>query len=60
MVAASFYIPKLSNSLGEDAHFICEEQQVTGVADGVGSWARCGIDAGQYARGQYARGLMHA
>lgn len=35
---------------GEDAHFICEEEKVIGVADGVGGWADVGVDAGEYAR----------
>eukprot|EP00249_Psilotum_nudum_P022481 c28532_g1_i3 orf=383-1780(+) len=35
---------------GEDAYFICADQQAVGVADGVGGWAMEGIDAGQYAR----------
>lgn len=35
---------------GEDAHFICADEQVIGVADGVGGWADCGIDAGLYAQ----------
>lgn len=35
---------------GEDAHFICEEKRVIGVADGVGGWADVGVDAGIYAR----------
>lgn len=35
---------------GEDAHFICEDKGVIGVADGVGGWADVGIDAGEYAR----------
>ncbi|XP_042503237.1 probable protein phosphatase 2C 55 [Macadamia integrifolia] len=48
----SSYIPKENEfkPKGEDAHFICENQQVFGVADGVGSWAKKGIDAGKYAR----------
>ncbi|KAI3472243.1 hypothetical protein Pfo_029731 [Paulownia fortunei] len=52
MLADSFYIPKdnPSKPRGEDAHFFCEEAQVIGVADGVGGWARKGIDAGEYAR----------
>ena len=33
---------------GEDAHFICEEKGVIGVADGVGGWADVGVDAGEY------------
>ncbi|KAL9383474.1 hypothetical protein Peur_023797 [Populus x canadensis] len=48
------YFPKKleSNpeSLGEDAHFICEERQTFGVADGVGGWAMKGIDSGVFAR----------
>lgn len=52
MVAASYYLPKESQNypLGEDAHFISKDEQKLGVADGVGSWARKGIDAGKYAR----------
>ncbi|KAJ6301676.1 hypothetical protein OIU77_015899 [Salix suchowensis] len=37
-------------SLGQDAHFICQERQAFGVADGVGGWARKGIDSGIFAR----------
>ncbi|XP_057755961.1 probable protein phosphatase 2C 55 [Arachis stenosperma] len=52
MVASGFYIPKSNpeKPLGEDAHFICEEESTMGVADGVGGWAKHGIDAGEYAR----------
>ncbi|KAK6941749.1 PPM-type phosphatase-like domain [Dillenia turbinata] len=52
MVSGSFYLPK-DNGLkpdGEDASFMCRVDQVVGVADGVGSWALKGIDAGEYAR----------
>ncbi|KAH6788277.1 Protein phosphatase 2C family protein [Perilla frutescens var. hirtella] len=35
---------------GEDAHFICADEQVIGVADGVGGWADVGVNAGVYAR----------
>ncbi|XP_027071684.1 probable protein phosphatase 2C 80 [Coffea arabica] len=51
MEAASSYIPKDNEEkpLGEDACFICEETQTIGVADGVGSWGKKGIDAGEYA-----------
>lgn len=35
---------------GEDAFFICADEQSVGVADGVGGWALHGIDAGEYAR----------
>ncbi|PHT56120.1 hypothetical protein CQW23_04606 [Capsicum baccatum] len=52
MVAASIYLPKENPTkpLGEDAHFIHELYQTIGVADGVGGWAKEGIDAGMYAR----------
>ncbi|XP_061359310.1 probable protein phosphatase 2C 55 [Gastrolobium bilobum] len=52
MVAGSFYYPKDNpkKPMGEDAFFVCEEQQTMGVADGVGGWAKKGIDAGEYAR----------
>ncbi|KAL2551334.1 putative protein phosphatase 2C 55 [Forsythia ovata] len=52
MIPASFYIPKNKplKPLGDDAHFICEPEQTIGVADGVGSWSKKGIDAGIYAR----------
>ncbi|XP_022772783.1 probable protein phosphatase 2C 55 isoform X2 [Durio zibethinus] len=33
---------------GEDAHFLCVDEQVIGVADGVGGWVDLGVDAGQY------------
>uniref|UniRef100_A0A3Q7HF99 Protein phosphatase n=1 Tax=Solanum lycopersicum TaxID=4081 RepID=A0A3Q7HF99_SOLLC len=51
MAAGSFYIPRSDKApLGEDAHFICGEEETIGVADGVGSWARKGIDPGEYSR----------
>ncbi|KAM5587325.1 putative protein phosphatase 2C 55 [Rosa sericea] len=53
MVCGSFYLPKESENrslLGEDAHFICAEENTIGVADGVGGWAKYGVDAGEYAR----------
>ncbi|XP_043694092.1 probable protein phosphatase 2C 55 [Telopea speciosissima] len=47
-----WYLPKENelNPQGEDSLFICDEEQVFGVADGVGGWAKKGIDAGKYAR----------
>ncbi|CAN4095417.1 unnamed protein product [Withania somnifera] len=42
--------PDKEETGGEDAHFICSDEQAIGVADGVGGWADLGIDAGQYAR----------
>ncbi|XP_019184557.1 PREDICTED: probable protein phosphatase 2C 55 [Ipomoea nil] len=52
MVAGAFYIPKHNRAkpLGEDSHFVCSEAQTIGVADGVGGWAKRGIDAGEYSR----------
>lgn len=50
MIPGSCYLPKPGSKRGEDAHFICEENQTFGVADGVGGWARLGIDAGEFAR----------
>ncbi|VFQ65719.1 unnamed protein product [Cuscuta campestris] len=42
--------PDKEETGGEDAHFICGDEQAIGVADGVGGWAELGVDAGQYAR----------
>ncbi|XP_075515963.1 putative protein phosphatase 2C 55 [Primulina tabacum] len=52
MIAGSFCLPKENNSkpLGEDAHFILEEANAIGVADGVGGWSKRGIDSGEYSR----------
>ncbi|KAH0724647.1 hypothetical protein KY290_000453 [Solanum tuberosum] len=51
MVAGSFYIPKSNKApLWEDAHFICIEEETIGVADGIGGWAKKGINSGEYSR----------
>ncbi|GAB2283108.1 hypothetical protein Dimus_017639 [Dionaea muscipula] len=42
--------PDKEKTGGEDAHFICVEEHVIGIADGVGGWADVGVDAGEYAR----------
>ncbi|XP_042006537.1 probable protein phosphatase 2C 55 [Salvia splendens] len=42
--------PDKEETGGEDAHFICLDEQAIGVADGVGGWADLGVDAGLYAR----------
>ncbi|XP_075510520.1 putative protein phosphatase 2C 80 isoform X2 [Primulina tabacum] len=42
--------PAKEETGGEDAHFICDEEQAIGVADGVGGWADVGVNAGLYAR----------
>ncbi|KAI4325822.1 hypothetical protein MLD38_031185 [Melastoma candidum] len=39
--------PNKEDKGGEDAHFICPDEQVIGVADGVGGWADVGVDAAQ-------------
>ncbi|CAH8336539.1 unnamed protein product [Eruca vesicaria subsp. sativa] len=52
LVSGSFYLPHPEKEAtgGEDAHFICDEEQVIGVADGVGGWAEVGVNAGLYSR----------
>ncbi|KAJ8537993.1 hypothetical protein K7X08_014533 [Anisodus acutangulus] len=42
--------PDKEETGGEDAHFICIDEQAIGIADGVGGWADVGVDAGKYAR----------
>ncbi|KAL8477217.1 hypothetical protein ACS0TY_029490 [Phlomoides rotata] len=42
--------PAKEETGGEDAHFICADEQVIGVSDGVGGWADVGVNAGDYAR----------
>eukprot|EP00252_Welwitschia_mirabilis_P024126 TRINITY_DN703_c0_g1_i1.p1 TRINITY_DN703_c0_g1~~TRINITY_DN703_c0_g1_i1.p1 ORF type:complete len:501 (+),score=92.33 TRINITY_DN703_c0_g1_i1:366-1868(+) len=42
--------PEKEDTGGEDAHFICVDEQAIGVADGVGGWALQGVNAGEYAR----------
>ncbi|KAE8709529.1 putative protein phosphatase 2C 80 [Hibiscus syriacus] len=52
LVSGSCYLPhpaKVEKG-GEDAHFICADEQAIGVADGVGGWAEVGVDAGEFAR----------
>ncbi|CAL5443059.1 unnamed protein product [Camellia sinensis] len=60
MVSGAYYIPKSKklNPLGEDAYFICDEKQTIGVADGIGGWAKKGIDAGVYAQELMANSLL--
>lgn len=52
LVCGSCCLPHPSKEAtgGEDALFICVDEQAIGVADGVGGWALHGIDAGEYAR----------
>ncbi|MQM15063.1 hypothetical protein Taro_047996, partial [Colocasia esculenta] len=52
LLSGSCYLPHPAKEEtgGEDAHFICVDEQAIGVADGVGGWADLGVDAGQYAR----------
>ncbi|OMO79820.1 phosphatase 2C (PP2C)-like protein [Corchorus capsularis] len=60
MLSGSFYISKERSSRpqGDDSHFICEEKQTIGLADGVGGWNSKGIDAGIYARELMNNALM--
>ncbi|KAL6995658.1 protein-serine,threonine phosphatase [Sarracenia purpurea var. burkii] len=52
LISGSCYLPHpdKEETGGEDAHFICVDEQAIGVADGVGGWADLGVDAGQFAR----------
>lgn len=52
LLSGSCYLPHPAKEEtgGEDAHFICRDEQVIGVADGVGGWADVGVDAGEFAR----------
>ena len=52
LLSGSCYLPHpdKEETGGEDAHFICVDEQAIGVADGVGGWADLGVDAGQYSR----------
>lgn len=52
LVSGSCYLPHpdKEETGGEDAHFICSEEQAIGVADGVGGWAYHGVNAGYYSR----------
>lgn len=52
LLSGSCYLPHpdKEETGGEDAHFICVDEQAIGVADGVGGWADLGVDAGVYAR----------
>ncbi|XP_038716098.1 probable protein phosphatase 2C 55 isoform X1 [Tripterygium wilfordii] len=52
LLSGSCYLPHpdKEETGGEDAHFICDNKQAIGVADGVGGWADLGIDAGIYSR----------
>ncbi|KAK9265717.1 hypothetical protein L1049_025311 [Liquidambar formosana] len=52
LLSGSCYLPHpdKEETGGEDAHFICVDEQAIGVADGVGGWADVGVDAGVFAR----------
>lgn len=52
LLSGSCYLPHpdKEETGGEDAHFICVDEQAIGVADGVGGWAEVGVDAGIFAR----------
>jgi len=48
--AASIPHPAKKHKGGEDAHFISDDNNVIGVADGVGGWEALGVDSGLYSR----------
>ncbi|KAF9620277.1 hypothetical protein IFM89_011012 [Coptis chinensis] len=52
LLSGSCYLPHPAKEEtgGEDAHFICVDEQAIGVADGVGGWADVGVNAGLFAR----------
>ncbi|XP_050210693.1 probable protein phosphatase 2C 55 [Mercurialis annua] len=52
LISGSCYLPHpdKEETGGEDAHFICTDEQAVGVADGVGGWADLGVDSGKYSR----------
>ncbi|KAJ0239042.1 protein phosphatase 2C 80 [Hirschfeldia incana] len=52
LVSGSYYLPHPEKEAtgGEDAHFILDEEQAIGVADGVGGWAEVGVNAGLFSR----------
>ncbi|TQD92650.1 hypothetical protein C1H46_021761 [Malus baccata] len=52
LLSGSCYLPHPDKEAtgGEDAHFICEDAQAIGVADGVGGWADVGVNAGFFSR----------
>ncbi|PPS14407.1 hypothetical protein GOBAR_AA06172 [Gossypium barbadense] len=52
LVSGSCYLPHPAKEEtgGEDAHFICANDEAIGVADGGGGWVEVGVDAGEFAR----------
>ncbi|XP_052876843.1 probable protein phosphatase 2C 80 [Gossypium arboreum] len=52
LVSGSCYLPHPAKEEtgGEDAHFICANDEAIGVADGVGGWVEVGVDADEFAR----------
>ncbi|KAK3224078.1 hypothetical protein Dsin_011103 [Dipteronia sinensis] len=52
LLSGSCYLPHPAKEEtgGEDAHFICADEQAIGLADGVGGWADVGVDAGLFSR----------
>ncbi|CAL0332674.1 unnamed protein product [Lupinus luteus] len=52
LISGSCYLPHpdKEETGGEDAHFICSEEQAFGIADGVGGWADHGVNSGFYSR----------
>ena len=60
LLSGSCYLPHpdKEETGGEDAHFICVDEQVVGVADGVGGWADVGVNAGLFSRELMSNSVM--
>ncbi|XP_047329364.1 protein phosphatase PTC7 homolog fig-like [Impatiens glandulifera] len=52
IVSGSCYLPNPNKEEtgGDDAHFICPDENAIGVADGVEEWDKFGVDSGEFAR----------
>ena len=50
MIAGAFYIAKTKVNSTAQWCLLHGEKQTIGVADGVGGWAKLGVDPGEYAR----------
>ena len=48
LVSNGISVPRKDKKRGEDAYFI--NDKCIGVADGVGGWATCGVDPGEFSR----------
>ena len=58
LMSSGVSLPKPGKTVGEDAFYI--SQHSVGVADGVGGWAKHGVDSGAYARSLMRGAREHA